>query len=65
MYKLFGNSKEENIRCIKDKPIPPSEYQQKLDALAVEVGQTYGKDEQCEMVYGKGAKICPYMVNKP
>jgi len=49
--------------CLKDKPTSPLEYQQKLESyIADEPGQSYDRDAQCEMVYGTGARICPYMV---
>lgn len=57
-------SNNDNIRCLADKPLSPLEYQLKLAShVASEPGQAYNKNVQCEMVYGKGAKICPYMVS--
>lgn len=60
---MFDYSIEDNIQCLGDKPPSPLEYQMKLDShIATEPGQAYDKNVQCEMVYGRGAKICPYMV---
>lgn len=65
IIKLFC-SKEYKTQCLKDSPVSPLEYQAKLNVvMKSEPGQSYSENVQCELVYGTGAKICPYMVIFP
>ena len=44
--------------CLSDVP-PSSEY----EMIEEEPGEIFPVDKQCELVFGDGAKICPFMVN--
>lgn len=63
MMSLFF-SVDSNIGCLQDKPASPMDYHARLEQyMQLDPGHRYGSDKQCEMVYGPGAKICPYMVS--
>ena len=43
--------------CLNNEP-PASEY----EMIKEPPGEIYPVDQQCELVFGEGSRICPYMV---
>ncbi|KAH7974909.1 hypothetical protein HPB49_021379 [Dermacentor silvarum] len=53
-------------QCLRDSPgenllVAPPSSSSRPSPSSKQAGELFNMDEQCELVFGRGAKVCPYM----
>ncbi|XP_064632863.1 A disintegrin and metalloproteinase with thrombospondin motifs 9-like [Lineus longissimus] len=48
-------------RCLLDKPVRGDHHKKLEKVLKSQPGESYSVDRQCELVFGNGARVCPFM----